>query len=137
MSRIFIYDDNTDTINALRYTLETSGSGHEVLSNIVWSNENRRAKLVTSAVDVIGLLVHTRPFPDVVIAEAGRIDGGWLCGLIYDMELGQNCSVVLLGHEKTDKIDQLIKLYGAHFYKKPFGVLKLVEFVETFLAVSC
>ncbi|MBU1203078.1 hypothetical protein KKH39_03520 [Patescibacteria group bacterium] len=137
MSRIFIYDDNADTIKTLRHALETSGAGHEVLANIVWSNQDKQAKLVTSAVDVIGLLIQTRPFPDVVIAEAERIDGNWLCGLIYDMELGKNCSVILVGHKKTKKIEHLLKLYGAHFFPKPFNVLHFVEYIETFLAVSC
>lgn len=137
MSRIFIYDDNTDTINALRHALETTGNGHEVLANIAWSNQDKRAKLIVSAVDVVGLLVQTKPFPDLIIAEAERIDGGWLCGLVYDMELGQNCSVVLTGHKKTKQIEHLIKLYGAHFFPKPFSVMKFVEYVETFFAVSC
>ena len=137
MARIFIYDKSYDTINALRHALECQGNGHEVFANLVLPKGETVTKLVLSPVDVVGLLVNTLAFPDVVIAEACEADGGWLCGLIYDMELGQKCSVILTGHHHTQKIKHLQKLYGAQFWPKPFNVMHFVEYIETFLAVSC
>lgn len=141
MSRIFIYDSNYDTIRTLGCALECHGSGHQVYTNAVLDPKDNRPKLVTNPIDVIGLLIHLRPFPDLVIAETGTVDGGWLCGLIYDMEMGRNCSVVLMSalmeDKHQEKIQKLQKLYGAHFQQKPFNVNKFVEYLETFLAVSC
>lgn len=142
MSRIFIYDSNYDTLRTLRCALECHGQGHEVYANVVVDPKDKRPKLVSNPVDVIGLLIHLRPFPDLVIAETGTVDGAWLCGLIYDMEMGRNCSVVLMSalvHDEKhmEKIAKLQKLYGAHFWKKPFNVNTFVEYLETFLAVSC
>ena len=134
MSRIFIYDSNPDTIQALRCGLEDCG--HEVFTNVILK-PNHGLELVLNPVDVISLLVHTRPFPDLIIAEAGTVDSSWLCGLACDMGFGSNCSFVLMSHEHSDKIRQIQKLYGAHFWQKPFSVLHFLEYVQTFVAVSC
>lgn len=135
MSRIFIFDDNHDTIQTMRYALESQG--HDIYANLVLKPGEPSPRLVKNVVDVVGLLVGLRPFPDLVIAETDSIDGAWLGGLIYDMELGQNCSLILMGREENEKIKQLKKLYGAHFWAKPFNVMTFVNYIETFLAITC
>ncbi len=137
MSRIFVYDNNYDTIQTLRYALECHGRGHEVLANVVLPRGSTTPKMILRPVDVAGLLVSTRPFPDVIIAETTTVDGGWLCGLVYDMEMSQRCSVILTGHQRTDKVRHLEKLYQVPFWPKPFNILKFVDYIETFFAVSC
>ncbi|MFA5126445.1 MAG: hypothetical protein WC465_00390 [Patescibacteria group bacterium] len=135
MSRIFIFDKDHSTITALCQALE--GNGHEVLTNIVLPKGSTSPKMVLHPVDVIGLLASTRPFPDVIIAETSEVDGGWLCGLVYDMEMSQKCSVILTGHHHTDQVRHLQELYRVPFWSKPFNVMRFVEYIETFFAVSC
>lgn len=137
MSRIFIFDRDYSTINALRHAIECEGHGHEVLSNVVMAKDSDKPKMILHPVDVIGLLASTRPFPDVIIAETGEVDGGWLCGLVYDMEMSQKCSVILIGHKRTDQVRHLEQLYKVPFWPKPLNLMRFVEYIETFFAVSC
>ncbi len=137
MSRIFIFDDNYDTIRTLGCALECHGQGHEVLTNVVLPKGTTKPKIITNPVDVLGLLASTRPFPDLIVAETGTVDGGWLCGLVHDLEMSKRCSIVLTGHRHNEKVRHLEKLYQVSFWAKPFNTLKFVEYIETFFAVSC
>jgi len=135
MSLIFVYDNNYDTLRSVAYALE--GRGHKVLTNVVLPKGSTTPKMILHPADVAGLLMSTRPFPDVIIVETTTVDGGWLCGLVSDMEMSERCSVVLIGHQRTDKVRHLQKLYHVPFWPKPFNVLKFADYIETFFAVSC
>lgn len=137
MSRIFIFDKDYSTITALQHVLECQGHGHEVFANVVLPKGSGTPKLVINPVDVLGLLAGLRPFPDVIIVETGEVDGGWLCGLVCDMEMSDKCSIILIGHQHTDKVRRLEELYQAQFWPKPFNLRRFVEYIETFFAVSC
>jgi len=87
-------------------------------------------------VDVVQILLKDKPFPNIVIAEADKVDGGWLGGLIYDMELGNNTSLVLLAEHENEKIKQLKRLYGAHFWPTDAKLEHLLEYIKVFHCVS-
>ncbi|MCD4761101.1 hypothetical protein K8R42_04345 [bacterium] len=139
MSRIFIYDSDYDMILTIRHPLECDG--YDVYANVVTDPKNQSTKIVTHPVDVLGLVVGLRPFPDVIIAETCRVDGGWLCGLVYDMELSTNCTVILIGDPETqkqkDKIQQLQNLYGVTFWSRPLNIARLVDHIHELSGVSC
>lgn len=134
MSRIFIFDFSVERIQALKTALEADG--HTVYSNMVAGNpQAAKPRVVTDVVDVVDILLKDRPFPNVVIAEASKVDGGWLGGLIYDMELGNNTSLVLLADSEDDKIKQLKRMYGAHFWPTDAKLADLLEYIKVFHAV--
>ena len=137
MSRIFIFDKNYSTIKALQHVLECQGRGHEVFANVVLPKNSGTPKVITNPIDMLGLLAGLKPFPDVIIVETEEVDGGWLCGLVYDMEMSNKCSVILTGHQRSDKVRRLEQLYQVQFWPKPFNLGRFVEYIETFFAVSC
>ncbi len=136
MSRIFIFDFSLERIKTLQTALEEDG--HTVFSNVVINNDKPdEPQLITDVVDVVQILLKEKPFPNIVIAEADKVDGGWLGGLIYDMELGNNTSLVLLAEHENEKIIQLKRLYGAHFWPVDARLDHLLEYIKVFHAVSC
>lgn len=136
MSRVFLFDFSVERIQTL--TAELTKAGHEVTSNLAPNPDNPdKPQIITDPVDVVGVLMRTKPFPDLIIAETDKVNGGWLGGLVYDMELGTETSLVLLAEEENDKVRHLIRLYGAHYWPTDTPITEFLEYLQVFFTITC
>lgn len=140
MSRIFVFDNNADTLRSVAYALQTDG--HEVFTNMYTLKATGVQKINTDPVVVLKYMLGLDPLPDIVIVECLEVDGEEFIAMLKAISVSANMVILTTSHmgksqEPHGKARRLAQLYGVHFVPKPFSLKFLVPFVTNFLAVRC